>query len=62
MNRAADALSAASHKLAEAMYSKTRQEQQPGASSDGASAANGGGSESGQAKEDVVDADFKEVK
>jgi molecular chaperone DnaK len=62
MNRAADALSAASHKLAEAMYSKTRQEQQPGGSSDGASAANGGGEESAEKKEDVVDADFKEVK
>ena len=37
LNRAAEALSAASHKLAEAMYSKTRQTQgaQPGAGGDG---------------------------
>jgi molecular chaperone DnaK len=59
LNRAAEALASASHKLAEAMYSKTRQGQaQP---SDGA-APNGGGSEGTEKKEDVVDADFKEVK
>jgi molecular chaperone DnaK len=64
LNRAAEALSAASHKLAEAMYSKTRQGQdaQPGpAGGDGAGAANGGGGAEDK-KEDVVDADFKEVK
>jgi len=64
LNQAAEALSAASHKLAEAMYSKTRQAQdaQPGqGGADGAGAANGGGSNA-EKKEDVVDADFKEVK
>jgi molecular chaperone DnaK len=69
MDAAAEALSKASHKLAEAMYSKTRETQQgagaqPGP--DGAAGpqdgANGGGAESGGPKEDVVDADFKEVK
>jgi len=64
LNQAAEALAAASHKLAEAMYSKTRQAQdaQPGqGGADGAGAANGGGSNA-EKKEDVVDADFKEVK
>jgi len=68
INRAAEALANASHKLAEAMYSKTRQAgagAQAGAGPhDGAGAqggAQGGKAESG-AKEDVVDADYKEVK
>ena len=70
MNRAAEALSTASHKLAEAMYSKTRQSQ-PGQGPEAAAAgadghadgsANGGGVAEGEKKEDVVDADFKEVK
>ncbi len=61
LNRVAETLSNASHKLAEAMYSKTRQEgAAAGAGPDGAGAANGGPSE--EKKEDVVDADFKEVK
>ncbi|MGH7905522.1 MAG: Hsp70 family protein, partial [Candidatus Binataceae bacterium] len=63
MNRAAETLASASHKLAEAMYSKTRQGQ-PGAGAQGeAPAGDGqGGGEGEQRKEDVVDADFKEVK
>jgi len=68
MNRAADALSNASHKLAEAMYSKTRQSQ-AGSGPDAAAgdghadgSANGDASPGGEPKEDVVDADFKEVK
>jgi len=63
LNRAAEALSAASHKLAEAMYSKTRQAQgaQPGAGDDGAS-SNSDATQGTEKKEDVVDADFKEVK
>jgi molecular chaperone DnaK len=70
MDAAAETLSKASYKLAEAMYSKTREAQQgagaqPGA--EGASGpqaeANGGGEQSGGGpKDDVVDADFKEVK
>jgi molecular chaperone DnaK len=67
INRAAEALSAASHKLAEAMYSKTRQAggQEGGANADGGAGSAGGpgnGEQAGGSKEDVVDADFKEVK
>ncbi len=70
MDAAAEALSKASHKLAEAMYSKTREAQQGGGAqpggADGAGGpqggANGGGAQPGGGKEDVVDADFKEVK
>jgi molecular chaperone DnaK len=72
MDAASEALSKASHKLAEAMYSKTRESQQAGGGgpqpgADGASAgpqdgANGGAQGGGGGKEDVVDADFKEVK
>jgi molecular chaperone DnaK len=63
LNRAAEGLASASHKLAEAMYSKTRQ----GAPADGpgGSGADGranGGAAGEEKKEDVVDADFKEVK
>jgi molecular chaperone DnaK len=64
LNRAAEALAAASHKLAEAMYSKTRQAQgaQPGDGGDGAGPNDGGADQGAEKKEDVVDADFKEVK
>jgi molecular chaperone DnaK len=73
MNRAAETLSNASHKLAEAMYAKTRAQGQPGggpeagaehaAPHDGAAGAEGSGAGADQGpKEDVVDADFKEVK
>jgi len=65
MNRAADALSNASHKLAEAMYSAQTKGQagggaQPGSGADG-DAPNDNPS-GGTKPEDVVDADFKEVK
>jgi molecular chaperone DnaK len=69
LNRAAETLSSASHKLAEAMYSKTRQaggEGGAGAGPEGATGGNGGAAGADGAgeskKEDVVDADFKEVK
>jgi molecular chaperone DnaK len=66
LNRAAEALSTASHKLAEAMYSKTRQAGEAGASAEGPNGGNGGSADTDGAgeskKEDVVDADFKEVK
>jgi molecular chaperone DnaK len=85
MDAASEALSKASHKLAEAMYSKTRDAQQGGGGAqpggggaqpggggaqpgaDGAAGPQGGGSNGGAqaeggGKEDVVDADFKEVK
>jgi molecular chaperone DnaK len=71
LNRAAETLSNASHKLAEAMYAKTRA-QGAGGAGDGAGAQSGphqdggegaaGGSAAGGKPEDVVDADFKEVK
>ena len=72
LNRAAEALSQASHKLAEAMYSKTREAQagaQGGEQAGGPNGADGAGaqqssgdSQGGKSGEDVVDADFKEVK
>jgi molecular chaperone DnaK len=70
MDAAAEALSKASHKLAEAMYSKTRESQQGGGGAqpgaDGAAGPQGGNnagaSQGGNKPDDVVDADFKEVK
>jgi len=65
LNRAAETLAAASHKLAEAMYSKTRQAQgaHPGAGAGDGAGPNGDATgQSTEKKEDVVDADFKEVK
>jgi hypothetical protein len=69
MNAAAEKLATASHKLVEAIYSKTRAAgtgaADAGADS-GAGAGNGAGQDSGApgggAKDDVVDADYKEVK
>src|SRR5579884_1743389 len=56
-------LGQAQMKLGEAMYSKTRQAQGAGASAgDGAGPRGGDGSSGTDKKEDVVDADFKEVK
>ncbi|HXG51869.1 MAG TPA: molecular chaperone DnaK [candidate division Zixibacteria bacterium] len=61
MRAAAEELSQASHKLAEAMYAKASQQQQ-GAHA-GASAGGDGEAQSGKKKkDDVVDADFEEVK
>jgi molecular chaperone DnaK len=68
LDRAAEALASASHKLAEAMYSKTRQAGgEAGAAGTGAGDGNGGdanrpGGGDEPPNEDVVDADFKEVK
>ena len=59
MRAAAEQLSQSSHKLAEAMYSKASQQQAGQQTSDGQS--NQGTSES-KKKDDVVDADFEEVK
>jgi molecular chaperone DnaK len=56
---AQEELTTASHKLAEAMYAKTSQAEagpQPGAG------PGAGGPEPGKKDEDVVDADFEEVK
>jgi molecular chaperone DnaK len=67
INRAAEALQNASHKLAEAVYSKTKAGTGPQAGAgpqEGASGQSGSQSGNGEggAKEDVVDADYKEVK
>ena len=65
LNRTAETLANASHKLAEAMYSKTRSQQGAGPDADGGNAGDGAGGAAGateEKKEDVVDADFKEVK
>ncbi|HMA81410.1 MAG TPA: molecular chaperone DnaK [Candidatus Binatia bacterium] len=62
MRKAAEQLSQASHKLAEAMYAKASQQQatqQKEAANDGEKST---GSEGGKKKDDVVDADFTEVK
>jgi molecular chaperone DnaK len=65
MKSAAEELSKASHKLAEAIYAKASQQQagqgpQPGAGA-GAGQTAGDGQDRGR-REDVVDADFEEVK
>jgi molecular chaperone DnaK len=61
MRKAAEALGQSSHKLAEAMYAKASQQQtaqQAGDKADDKTADAGGGKK----KDDVVDADFTEVK
>ncbi|MBW2517393.1 MAG: molecular chaperone DnaK [Deltaproteobacteria bacterium] len=58
IKRASDELTKTSHKLAEAMYQKaSKSEQQAGAEAGGQAAG-----DAGAADEDVVDADFEEVK
>jgi len=60
IKRVSEELTQASHKLAEAMYQQASQnEQQAGAGAESAEQAAGG---AGAADEDVVDADFEEVK
>ncbi|HEY7713155.1 MAG TPA: molecular chaperone DnaK [Candidatus Binatia bacterium] len=59
MRKAAEQLSQSSHKLAEAMYAKASQQQSKSPDSDG---AKGAGGDDGKKKDDVVDADFTEVK
>jgi len=62
LKRASNELSKSSHKLAEAMYAKASQAQ-GGGSSDGAAGGGAGASGGdGPRKDDVVDADFEEVK
>jgi molecular chaperone DnaK len=63
MRKAAEQLSQASHKLAEAMYAKASAQQQA-AQEQGTnnSATDGSGGDGGKKKDDVVDADFTEVK
>src|SRR5690242_7851948 len=63
---AADALARASHKLAEAMYAKASSQPGSGAGTGGASPGPGADAEQGDGKakdkEDVVEAEFEEVK
>jgi len=60
IKRVSEELTQASHKLAEAMYRQASQnDQQAGAGAESAEQAGGG---AGAADEDVVDADFEEVK
>jgi molecular chaperone DnaK len=59
MRTAAEQLSQASHKLAEAMYAKASQEQ---AAQKSTESQDGKGDSGGKKKDDVVDADFTEVK
>ena len=58
---AADELGRSSHKLAEAMYAKASQQQQPPPPPEGGGADEQDANQGGK-KEDVVDADFEEVK
>ena len=60
MKKAAEALSQSSHKLAEAMYAKASQQQ--AAQQAGAKADDKAAGADGKKKDDVVDADFTEVK
>jgi molecular chaperone DnaK len=53
INRAADALTQASHKVAEAMYKSGAQ---PGAG--GGTTANGAGEKAGEKTDDVIDAEY----
>ena len=60
IKRVSEELTQASHKLAEAMYQQASQnQQQAGAGAESSEQAAGG---AGAADEDVVDADFEEVK
>ena len=61
MRKAAEELSQSSHKLAEAMYAKASQQQAAQKKEDG-DAEKGGSADGGKKKDDVVDADFTEVK
>ncbi|MEN8243772.1 MAG: molecular chaperone DnaK [Thermodesulfobacteriota bacterium] len=59
IKRLSEALTQASHKLAEAMYQQASQDQAP---PEGGPAGEEGGSTAGAPEDDVVDADFEEVK
>jgi molecular chaperone DnaK len=62
IKKATDDLISASHKLAEEMYAKAGQQQQPGAEAGGGEAPGAGGKQAQGAggQEDVVDAEFEE--
>jgi molecular chaperone DnaK len=62
MHKAAEQLSQASHKLAEAMYAKASAQQRPAQEQAKNDSASDGGGDGGKKKDDVVDADFTEIK
>ena len=62
IKRLSEELMQASHKLAEAMYQQASQKPGGGAHDGGESGPKGGGDAGGGADDDVVDADFEEVK
>ncbi len=59
---ATEALTQASHKLAELMYAQAKGQQGGDAGAGAAGAGNAGGAKKGKDDDDVVDADFEEVK
>ena len=61
LKKGIDSLTQASHKLAEIMYAQATKEQ-PGQQPGGGPEAGGGGAGESKTDEDVVDADFEEVK
>jgi molecular chaperone DnaK len=63
MRAAAESLSRASHKLAEKIYARASREEQPKTDHDGdARGDTGGNGAAGGKRDDVVDADYEEVK
>jgi molecular chaperone DnaK len=62
MRKAAEQLSQSSHKLAEAMYAKASQQQAGQPKDADNDSEKGGSADGGKKKDDVVDADFTEVK
>jgi len=62
MQRAFEELTQASHKLAEAMYAKASQRSAGGGDAHPGAGGTAGSDPAGGSKEDVVDADFEEVK
>jgi molecular chaperone DnaK len=62
MKAALQELTSAQHKLAEAMYQKASRQGAEGAQQGNGSADGTGSGDTGQPKDDVVDADFEEVK
>lgn len=62
IKRATESLTQASHKLAELMYAKASKGDQAGGPEAGGGGAAGGRKTSGKDDDDVVDADFEEVK
>ncbi|HVR16446.1 MAG TPA: hypothetical protein VMS25_08780, partial [Candidatus Limnocylindrales bacterium] len=62
MRKAAEQLSQSAHKLAEAMYAKASKQQEAQEKSSNDQGEPNGSADGGKKKDDVVDADFTEVK